>query len=276
MPDPIDELENFTDPGLTMNPLPASEVRRRGTRMRRRNNALAAIGGVAAVAIIATPIAMAASNNTTGSSRDPGVAHSASPTTHEVTWVTSVPDDFALGDGMGTTDDPAHVGKERGEVVFSSIAICGSDVWTPEQPETTDVLGAVWSDLAEGGEQRTLALYPTEGAATDALAAMRQAVVDCPDQSTGGGDYIQPVKLRATSGDDALAYMDQYGDSAGPTGEGNAYVVTRVGNALLLDKTYFGSAGSVEVGQQTVQLLQNRAHGVEKLMCVFSADACGK
>ena len=53
MPDPIDELENFSTPGLR-GPLPAAEVRRRGTRLRRRNNALAAIGGVAAVAIIAT------------------------------------------------------------------------------------------------------------------------------------------------------------------------------------------------------------------------------
>ncbi len=57
MPDPMDELENFTSPGLTMDPLPAAEVRRRGTRLRRRNTALAAAGGVLAVAVIAAPFA---------------------------------------------------------------------------------------------------------------------------------------------------------------------------------------------------------------------------
>ena len=58
MPDPIDELENFSIPGPAMTPLPAADVRRRGDKIRRRNNTLAAVGGLAAVAVIAAPFAI--------------------------------------------------------------------------------------------------------------------------------------------------------------------------------------------------------------------------
>lgn len=264
MPDPIDELENFSVPGPPMTPLPAAEVRRRGNRIRRRNNALATVGALAVVAAIATPFAVAAGGGSGDQAPEPAPS---------ISWVEDVPDGFPLDAGMGTEDNAAHVGTERGEVVFSTVVICEQEVWTPEQPESTDALGAVWSDGIEGGEQRTLALYPDDDTAQAALGDMRDAVTSCPEP-TGGGDAIVPVELEASAGDEALAYMDQYRDSAGPTGEGNAFVVTRVGNALLLDKTYFGGAGSTEIGQQTVDLLQDRASGVVAAMCVFSSTPC--
>ena len=61
MPD-NDDLSSFTDgfsEGMHVNPLPASEVRRRGDRMRRRNTTLATVGGVVAAAVfIGTPVAL--------------------------------------------------------------------------------------------------------------------------------------------------------------------------------------------------------------------------
>ena len=60
MSDPIRDLENLKHEGMNVNPLPASEVRRRGTRMRRRNNAIAAVGALAVVAVVATPLAVVA------------------------------------------------------------------------------------------------------------------------------------------------------------------------------------------------------------------------
>jgi hypothetical protein len=38
MSDPIRDLENLKHEGMNVNPLPASEVRRRGTRLRRRGH----------------------------------------------------------------------------------------------------------------------------------------------------------------------------------------------------------------------------------------------
>lgn len=265
MPDPIDELDNFSIPGPPMNPLPAAEVRRRGNRIRRRNNALATVGALAVVAAIATPFAVAAGGS------DSGTIDPAPP----VDWVTTIPSGFPLDSGMGVDGDPAYVGTEEGEVVFSSVVICDQEVWAPEQPESTDALGAVWSDGVEGGEQRTLALYPDDDTARAALAGMRDAVDACPEPAVEG-DAIVPVELDAGGGEESLAYMDQYQVDGEPTGEGNAFFVTRVGNALLLDKTYFGSAGSMEIAQQSADLLQDRASGTVAAMCVFSATPCSE
>ncbi len=49
--------------------------------------------------------------------------------------------------------------------------------------------------------------------------------------------------------------------------------MARVGNALLLDKTYVPDADPV-VSQQTVTLLSERAAGVVDAMCVFAAEGC--
>ena len=56
--DPIKDLEDFNQQGLNVNPLPPSEVRRLGDRMRRRNAAFAAVGAAAAIAVIVTPLAV--------------------------------------------------------------------------------------------------------------------------------------------------------------------------------------------------------------------------
>jgi len=57
MPDPIEELSNF-EPGVPVNPIPAVEVRRRGDRLRRRNTVFVVGGAVAAIVLIAAPIAV--------------------------------------------------------------------------------------------------------------------------------------------------------------------------------------------------------------------------
>jgi len=71
MSDPIDKLASF-DPGPAMNPLPPSEVRRRGDRARRRHTALVVGGAVAAVVLIATPIAVLANRDGGGRTQPAG------------------------------------------------------------------------------------------------------------------------------------------------------------------------------------------------------------
>lgn len=270
MPDRIEELENFTNPGLTMQPLPATEVRRRGTRLRRRNIALATAGTIAACALIGTPLAVLVADAQPDS---PVVAEQ--PVAPAVEWLQTIPSDFPLGDGMSPTPgtDPATVGEQVGEVVFDSIDICGKRAWSYDSARVSDVLGAVWSDGIEGGEQRTLALYPSGDRAEQALGTMSARVTGCPD-SPPGDMVITPFALESDAGDDSFAYFDQYADRAGPTGEGNAYLVVRVGNALLLEKTYFNGAGDPAVAQQTADLLSTRSTPVIEQMCVFSGTGC--
>jgi hypothetical protein len=69
MHDRIHELETFTPPEPTITADLTDRIRRRGTRMRRRRNLLASIGGLAAVGILATPLAW---THTDSGTSDPG------------------------------------------------------------------------------------------------------------------------------------------------------------------------------------------------------------
>ena len=105
--DPLESLDNFPE-GLHVDSLPASEVRRRGDRMRRRNTALATVGGVVAAAVfIGTPVALMSGND--DDSVDPPTvpADVPEPTTPSAEWLTEIPAEFPLADGL--TRPPAEV-----------------------------------------------------------------------------------------------------------------------------------------------------------------------
>lgn len=239
--------------------------------MRRRNIALAAAGTIAACALIGTPLAVMVA----GAQSDAPVVARQTPVAPVVEWLETIPRDFPLGEGMSPMPDtdPATVGEQVGEVVFDAIDICGKKAWSHDSAEVADVLGAVWSDGVTGGEQRTLALYSSGGSAQEALDAMGARVAGCPDQPPGDL-VITPLTLESDAGNASFAWFDQYADRSGPTGDGNAFLVVRVGNALLLDKTYFGGAGDPLVAQQTADLLSTRSSSVVEQMCVFSGTGC--
>lgn len=274
MPD-LNDLDDFNQGLPRMDFLPPSEIRRRGDRLRRRRTSMVAVGGVlaAAIAVGAPVIALSGDDGT----RTDGTQYVATDPPAPRPTVTDVPDGFPVGDGMGTASDPAQVGTDVGEVVFASITVCEDEVWLLDSgaTPTVDALGAVWSDGVSGGEQRTLATYADEQAARSALSAIGSAVADCPPPVVrGDGFAIEPKALTAAGGEETLAYVDRYLDADGYTGEGNVFVLTRVGNALLIDKTYIGGAGDLAVAQDTADLLADRATGVVDAMCVFSADGC--
>ena len=126
MSDPIRDLENLKHEGMNVNPLPASEVRRRGTRMRRRNNALAAVGALAVVAVIATPLAVVARG---GDHAGPGPVGSPSPSptqTVRTDWLQTIPGDSRLG--HRAPDSATFPLRRRRLVVDDLDALRGADV----------------------------------------------------------------------------------------------------------------------------------------------------
>lgn len=258
MRDPIEELENFTIPGPPMTPLPAAEVRRRGTRLRRRNTALATAGGLAVVAAIVAPVAFLLGGHPDDSVQPAPPA-----------WRQSVPEGFPLAEDMFS--QPPVTGESGAD----DIVLCGTTVWSPDSPvASVDVAGARYEEN-EAHQGRTLAVYPDEKAAEQALDAIRQGVEDCPRDENGGGLPLvnDPLSLDL-GGDDWFAVVQQ-AKQGQLLSDLTVWEIARFGNALLLDSSY-GSAGGEEAIATASRLMSGRSEAVRARMCVFSADPCGE
>ena len=147
MPD-VDDLDRF-DQGLpAMTPLPPTEVRRLGDRLRRRNTALAVGGGVLAVAVaIGTPMIAL---NGGGGGNDILPAPSPSQTTLRQTWLTEIPAGFPLADGF----------PESGRDLSSRpdpnlMPVCGR--W---ELRASVIATVRYDGESEDRAQRTLVLFP--------------------------------------------------------------------------------------------------------------------
>lgn len=271
MPDPIDDLESFTMPTAT--PLPPQEVRRRGDRIRRRNNALATVGGVAVVAAIVAPIAVIAGG---------GASHSDQPiapaTRPAQGWTTAIPPAFDLGAlpaGSAFTFDVSD------SSVVDDFRICGVRAYstrgTPGVAPATDVQGATTGAEAgtDGGTGRTFAVYRDGDTAQAALTGLRNAVEDCPEQEQPGNGLPlvnDVVDVAVPGADDALVYTNQATDGE-TLSDLTVVEVVRVGNALYLADAHTAVGGEQAMG--TVDNLIANSAPVVGQMCTFSVDGCG-
>jgi hypothetical protein len=277
MPDPIQDLQSFHPGGLDVNPLPASEVRRRGDRRRHRNNALAAIGALAAVAVIATPLAVVARG---GDHAAPMPADPPSPTrtADNGDWLRTIPAGFDLtalpGDATYTfTAQDASVGDE--------LTLCGVPTFStrsgaPVGP-ALDTRGAGYGEQGtESSEGRTLALYPSDRVAEKALDAIRHGVEACPVETRGSGAPLVQDSVDADlATDDSFVFTRQSRMDKDLYADLTVYQVARVGNALYLATTHT-SAGGPQVVDAEVQRMARASAPVLSDMCVFAADPCGK
>lgn len=263
MRDPIEELENLTAPGLTMTPMPASEVRRRGARMRRRNTALATVGGIAAVAVIVTPLAVLAGNR-----GDSGPQPTPEP---KVSWVQTIPDGFPITAGM----PDGSTASSSDEAPYTQA--CGKAIWSAEGTDpTTDYAQAFYHVGNEGGRDRTLAIYPDDERAATAFATFEDTALDCSGHqpNTAPGDTITPERRDPGLGEDSVTVVYKYGDAGGLTGEMNLVQVVRVGNALLIDGGSGTGAGDPAVVDDLVTRVATDAEPVVTDLCLFSAEGC--
>jgi hypothetical protein len=259
MSDPIEDLENFNDQGLNVNPLPAAEVRRRGTRMRRRNNALAAIAGVAAVGIVAVPLGMYAAGD--GPAPEPAPLNPSPTRTTDppvMSWRQEVPPGFPLTEGFPATNandgSPVTTSDEPG---LAEITLCGTSAWsvTAGPIAAADALGVTYSGESDDSRARTLAVYR--------------------DDRTGTRAPQQYDVSEAALGEESFTFTQRSRDGAGFMGDLSVYQAVRVGNAVYL-ATYYGQGGANEqVIAHTLQLMNTDSAPVISDLCLFAAEPCG-
>lgn len=239
-----------------MTPLPASEVRRRGDRIRRRNNVLAGAAAVAVVAAIVAPLAVLAD-------RDDSRTIQPAPQTD---WVQRVPEGFPLANGM--YGDP-EVTTRSG---IDDIELCGTTVWSPTDPvSTVDLAGARFEEN-EAFQGRTLAVYADDAAAEQAMSSIRSGVADCPRDAIGGGSALVHQEVDGGLGEGSLSFIEQV-EEPDLVSQLTVWGVVRAGNALYLDTSY-GAAGGDQAVATALSNMSHRSEVVRAQLCVFSADPC--
>lgn len=264
MPDLNDDLfRSFRNEGTPVNPLPASEVRRRGDRMRRRHNTLAAVGGVAAaLVVVATPLAVITQQGTDDSA--PPIAPE--PTrTAQVAWPQEIPADLdlaaGLADGAETSDEPG----------VPLLTLCDRTAFDADLG-TVDVAGVISRGAPNTDEpelSRTLALYPDATAAAQAVDRLRDAVRACTSEAGTAGDTIQHGLIASElQADEAFLYTDSYvaADEDFPQAI-SYYVVVRSGNAVLVT-----SDPSTVPWDQQVGVEQERVTDLVADLALFAVD----
>ena len=276
MSDHIDDLESFNE-GMNVNPLPASEVRRRGNRMRRRNNALASVGGLAAVAIIAVPLALSA-NGRDSSAPDPGPA--TSPTTETETsvspaWRQSIPDGFPLTDGFpatnGSDGSPVKAQNPTDLEVFPPCL--GYGVQRSAPAPTVDRASVQYLGESEDERQGVLALYQDQDAAAAALAQLEDDVAGCPTQTRQGTTYLFDA-LPSDLGEESFAWTYRIRRSGQLSSELLVVQNVRVGNAIYA-LSYYGAGGAhQDVIDYTQRLMNKDSAPTVSALCVFAAEPC--
>lgn len=259
MPDLDDDLfAGFKNEGSPVNPLPASEVRRRGDRMRRRNTALTTVGGVAAaLVVIATPIAVVA-NQSSPEQPDPPIATRPAPPDR----LQEIPADLDVAaglDGARTSDEPA----------VATIEVCGETAFDAGAG-TVDVAGATYEEPGtEHSIGRTLALYPDDAAAQQAADRLRDGAAGCSSEpGAAEGDTVRWDSVEGELPADESFVLTQgfYGDGEDYPGLGvDHYVVARTGNALLVTL-----ATGVAPNDQQVGLEQDAVADLVGAMRVFA------
>ena len=276
MSDPIEDLQNFHPEGLDVNPLPASEVRRRGNRRRHRNNALAAMGALAAVAVIATPLAVAARGGDRPAPM-PADPPSPSPTrTVQTAWLRTIPADFDLTTLPG---EATFAFTARDASVVDDLTLCGVPTFSTRSDDpvgpAVDTRDAVYG---EGGTEssagRTLALYPSDRVAAKALDAIRHGVETCPVETQGSGAPLVHDTVDADlATDESFVFTQQSRMDKDLYADLTVFQVARVGNALYLATTHT-SAGGPQVVDTEVQRMARMSAPVLSDLCVFAADPC--
>lgn len=285
MSDPIKDLENFNSEGLPVNPLAPSEVRRLGDRMRRRRNATAVVAGVAAVAVIAAPIALFAGRDgssspqpappgpsSTSSSPDVDVTSPPSPEPIRV-LVKEIPDGFPLlsgwpDDDQAESEEEGRTGPNR-RLDSLLFTLCGNAF---DDPEYVDRLRANWTN-PEDYRDRQLTTYADADQAVAAVDALMDFYRACPQEEEGSDGYTRVTEVRRTQvGGESWALMKGYEFKGAPAIGLEIIHVIRLGRAVLIDQT--ANEGSIADFELQLDAMTSDSEAPVSRMCAFTEAGC--
>lgn len=182
MSDPVDHLTRFAEQSDPVTPLAAAEVRARGDRLRRRHTGLAVATGIAAVALVALPVAWGFGGHDRAHLPPSGPSTTVAPTpsapqtaTPEPGPTSGIPADFPIDAGLSDAD------TTRTAVIADRLEFCG----TKPLRSVTD-RDSISADLSGGetSEVRTLVLLPTVARASSARRAVLAAAGACGHDTT--------------------------------------------------------------------------------------------
>lgn len=273
MSDPHERLSRF-DPGPAMHPLPPADVRRRGDRLRRRNQALAGVGAALAVVLIATPIAVFGSRD--GRDADPAPAPPPAPpdsseSVAPPTDTLDIPTDFPLAAGWPERAEPGGdnglTGPSR-TVQRTVIEACGAAL--PE-PGTGDALRARWTN-PEDYRSRDLLTFPDTDAAEAFVTSVTNFYAGCPTEA-GSDGYTTLREVRETRlGDDSYAVVQHAQFQGAPAIGLQVLQIVRVDRAVLIDAA--ATEGSITGSRAQIGTQADRAADVVAAMCALTATSC--
>lgn len=268
MPD-LDDLDHF-DQGLpVLNPLPPSEVRRRGDRLRRRRTAAAAVGGVLAAAIaIGTPVvALSGGNGERGDEPAPRPTATQAPTEPPGGWLTTIPEDFPLTSGF---PDPAAEPHDQLAQDPSVLAVCGGEGFAG----FVDNAVVTFRGESEDSSLRILAVYPDATAAAAELAEVRRSVAGCLPQplAEGTSTVVDAVPVDLGT-EESFAFSQQVRFDDGLVSDLSLFLLGRTGNAIYVDMAYTAAGGDQVVAIERDRL-EERSAAPLSAMCVFAAEPC--
>ena len=279
MSDPFDTLKHL-DEGPARPALPASEVRRRGDRMRRRRAATQALGAALAVVTVVGG-GFALGGELTDSSRPapPPASQGPNPVDPkpEDDWRTAIPADFPLDQGFPSADfsESELTPPGPGVDVLTPLEACVHWVFPTVEPK--DRLGTVFQQ-PEDSRPRLLTTYADDAEAHGVLTAVVQGFDACPRESFGGvPESVALTEVRETGvGDEGYVIVRTYESDGRPAiGLGQIHVV-RVGNAVLLLSTSNEGGATKQDVERQVEEQTAQTQALADAMCIFSLEGCSE
>jgi hypothetical protein len=266
MPDLFDPLRNLDD-DVPMSPLPSPEVRRRGDRMRRRRHRLQALGGAAAVAVIASGTTLFL--NTLDTPEHAPVAQ-----TPQDGWLTEIPTHYALDRGWPIAhevgSEASQLGPSQKFAPFTKDKVepCGKPAYPSASP--VDSVGTIWN-APEDIRRRELTLYADATEASKVAIKLVDAWKACPTQTLPDPPFELTTRVtRGSLGDESWTVVE----GAGIAPQLQVFNLVRVGNAVLING--ISNEGSLDDSAAHVAEQDAQASALAADMCIFALVPCAQ